>query len=97
MRNILEIPKPIELKLEELNHLVETHPLYIPVPELAKFLGADPSGLRASMEHGQCPFGFPWQKDQKGYRAFKVPTVPFYLWYTQGGAFRWQADKEGIA
>lgn len=92
MLNVLEVPRPVVQKLEELNELIERHPLYIPVPELARFLGANPDGLRASMEHGQCPFGFPWQKDVRGNRAFKIPTVPFYLWYTQGGAFRWQAE-----
>jgi len=97
VHNILEIPNPIIKKVDELNDLIERNPLYIPIPELARFLGANPDSLRASIEHGQCPFGFPWQKDMKGYRSFKVPTVTFYLWYTNGGPFRWQAKKEESA
>ena len=76
------IPVPVSEKLKELGQLVEKHPLYIPVPDLARFLGMDSDGLRASMEHGNCPFGLSWK--QGANRAFKVPTVPFYLWYTQG-------------
>ena len=94
MLSPLEIPLPVVQKLDELNELIKRHPQYIPVPELSRFLGVNPDGLRASMEHGQCPFGFPWQKSPNGYRSFKVPTVPFYLWYTQGGPFKWQAGKE---
>ena len=87
-----KIPEPIASKLEELDTIVENHPLYIPIPLLSKFLGVTPDGLRASMEHGQCPFGFAWQ--QGANRGFKVPTTPFYLWFTQGGSFRYQMEKE---
>ena len=97
MKNPLAIPRPVEEKLDELNRLIEENPIDIPIPELARFLGADAEGLRASIEHGQCSFGIGWQKDPRGYRAFKVPTVPFYLWYTQGGPFRWQAQREASA
>ena len=36
----------------------------------------------AAVEQGKCPFAYSWQKDIRGYRAFKIPTVTFYLWYT---------------
>lgn len=86
-----KIPDPIASKLEELDALVEKNPLYIPIPKLSKFLGVTPDGLRASMEHGQCPFGFAWQ--QGANRGFKVPTIPFYLWYTQLGSFQYHLEK----
>ena len=88
MINILEMPKPIEDKLEQLNVLVNEHPLFIPLPATATFLGMDAEGLRSSIEKGQCPFGLGWQKNLRGNKAFKIPTVPFYLWYTQGVGFK---------
>lgn len=97
MKDPLTLPAPVAEKLDELNQLVEENPLYIPIPVLSRFLGVGAEGLRASIEHGQCPFGIPWQKSGRGNRAFKVPTVPFYLWYTQGTSFRWQIQKESEA
>lgn len=88
MVNPLGMPHPVEAKLMELVQIVEKHPQYIPVPELASFLGMDAACLRNSIEKGQCPFGLGWQRDERGYKGFKVPTVPFYLWYTQGVGFR---------
>lgn len=86
--NRLSIPLPVEKKLDELYRLIEEHPLSIPLPRLAEFLGADAPGLRNSIDKGQCPFGLGWQKSIRGYKAYKIPTVPFYLWYTQGVGFR---------
>ena len=86
--NSLAIPQAVTDKLGELQTLVSAHPLYIPVPEAAAFLGMDPASLRASIDSGNCPFALGWQKDIKGYRAYKIPTVPFYLWITQGVGFR---------
>lgn len=95
MQNILAVPRPVVDKLDELNVLIEKYPAYIPLTSAAAFLGMHSDGLRASIEHGGCPFGIAWQKDIHGNRAFKIPTPTFYLWYTQGGPFRWQAEKEG--
>lgn len=88
MPNPLTIPCPIEAKLEELYELVDKYPLYIPIAKLAHFLEMDGDGLRSSIDKGQCPFGLGWQKNPRGNRAYKIPTVPFYLWYTQGVGFR---------
>lgn len=74
-------PQPVAEKLQELDRLVEDFPLNIPIATLAKFLGMDANCLKASMEHGNCPFGLAWKANSN--RGFKVPTVPFYLWYTQ--------------
>lgn len=88
MINKLAIPKVIFDRIDDLNALVEKYPQYIPLPEIAKLLGANAEGLRHSIEMGQCPFGIAWQKDIRGNRAFKIPTLTFYLWYTQCGPFR---------
>lgn len=88
MSNRLMIPQPVADRLEALNQLVDQHPQYIPVPDVAALMGMDPASLRASIDTGNCPFALGWQKDIKGYKAYKVPTVPFYLWYTQGVGFK---------
>lgn len=82
--NKLAIPGPVAEKLSALNELVEKNPVSIPLPEAAAFLEMDGANLRSSIEKGSCPFGLSWQKQAKEYRGFKIPTVPFYLWYTQG-------------
>lgn len=88
MSNLLKIPEPVERSLEQLNQLVEKHPIYLPVGEVAEFMGMDHDGLRRSIETGNCPFGIGWQKGLTGNRAFKIPTTTFYLWYTNGIGFR---------
>ncbi|KAF5039121.1 hypothetical protein DSECCO2_547330 [anaerobic digester metagenome] len=75
-----KIPTAIAATCDELTALVEENPRYIPPEKAAKFLGMNSEGLRCSMEKGQCPFGFAWQKDPRGYKGFKIPTVTFYFW-----------------
>ena len=89
MASIFAVPAPIKEQVEKLNALVEANPQYIPVPEAARFLGVNPDGLRHSIDSGQCPFGIAWQKTLKGNKAFKIPTLTFYLWVTQCGAMRY--------
>lgn len=91
----ITLPVPAEKKLAALNLLVEQNPEYIPLTKVAAFLGADAEGLRCCIERGQCPFGIGWQKDIQhgksllpGNRAFKIPSVTFYLWYTQGVGYK---------
>lgn len=81
---------PIEIiqAIEKLNVLVKENPQYIPLPKLATFLGTNAEGLRNSIERGQCPFAIGWQKNDRGNKAFKIPTVTFYLWYTQSSCFK---------
>lgn len=81
MDSAFKVPEPVKAKVEQLNELVSKHPEYIPLPEVAEFLATKPDGLRASMDQGRCPFGFGWQINARGYRAYKIPTVKFYLWY----------------
>lgn len=80
----MRIPKAIVDKLIELDQLVALNPQYIPLIECASFLGAKSDGLRASIENCKCPFGISWQCMGAANRAFKIPTVTFYMWYTQG-------------
>ena len=86
--NKLAIPGPVVDKISALNELVEKNPVSIPLPEAAAFLEMDGANLRSSIEKGSCPFGLSWQKAAKEYRGFKIPTVPFYLWYTQGVGYK---------
>ena len=80
----LVIPKEIIDKIEELNQIVHQYPDTIPVPVLAKFLGVADEGLRAYIDNSREPFGISWQQMGKQNRAFKVPTVKFYFWFTNG-------------
>lgn len=79
-----KVPQPILNKMEELNHLIETYPDYIPLPKCASFLGMDDDGLRRAIETGQCSFGLGWQRSNAANRAFKIPSFTFYLWFSQG-------------
>lgn len=94
MRNrLMQIPEPILKQLDELDDLVERNPEYIPVPEAAKFLHVNAEGLRCTIEKGQAPFGIAWQKNIRGNKAFKIPTLTFYLWITQCSGFRYAMQK----
>lgn len=67
---------------EQLNQLIQTYPVYIPVSAAATFLHMGADALRASMEQGRCPFGFSWKLgDRNGY---KIPTIAFVSWLTKG-------------
>ncbi len=87
----------IKKKLEELEALVEKHPISIPVVELADFLNINADGLKAALMRHNTPFGFAYQKNDGGYRVYVVPTVPFYLWYTQtNGQMVLSTDANGV-
>lgn len=76
----------IKRKLEELEELVEKHPQKIPLKEAAEFIGMNEEGLKAALMRGNAPFGFAYQKGDGAYRVMVIPTVTFYLWYTNTNA-----------
>ena len=76
----------IKKKLLELEALVEKHPLKIPLSEAAKFLGMNDEGLKAALMRKNTPFGFGYQLTDGAYRVMIIPTVTFYLWYTNSNA-----------
>lgn len=80
----LSLPRAIADQLKKLDELVEKYPQYIPLNEAASFLGMSDEGLRMAIYDGKCPFGIAWQLMGKVNRGFKIPTVTFYMWYTQG-------------
>ena len=67
---------------EQLNVLIQNHPIYIPVSEAAAFLHMGTDALRASMEQNRCPFGFSWKIG--GRNGYKIPTIAFVSWLTKG-------------
>ena len=73
-------------KLKELDALVEKHPQKIPLSEAANFLDMNEEGLKAALMRGNAPFGFAYQKNDGAYRVMVIPTVTFYLWYTNCNA-----------
>lgn len=82
------IPCAVTDKLAALNQLCEKYPQKIPIVECAAFLGLEADSLRACLEHGSCPFGLGWLKRNAHNRAFYIPTVTFYLWFTQSAGFK---------
>ena len=78
--------KVIIEKLKELDALVEKHPQKIPLSEAANFLDMNEEGLKAALMRGNAPFGFAYQKNDGAYRVMVIPTVTFYLWYTNCNA-----------
>jgi hypothetical protein len=72
----------IKKQLTKLLDLVEKYPVKMPLSVVAEFLGMNEEGLKAGLMRGNIPFGFAYQKDDGGYRVNVIPTVKFYLWYT---------------
>ena len=76
----------IKEQLKRLNDLVDKYPLKLPLREVAKFLDMNEEGLKAALMRGNAPFGFAYQKEDGAYRVMVIPTVTFYLWYTNTNA-----------
>lgn len=76
--------KMLYTRMDEVSHLVEHYPLYLPVIVAAEALHMKPEALRASIEQGRCPFGFCWKLGNR--MAYKVPTLAFVAWITHGTA-----------
>ncbi len=72
----------IKAKIKELENLVEKHPSKLPLRTVAEFLGMNEEGLKAALLRQNTPFGFGYQKEDGGNRVFIIPTVTFYLWFT---------------
>ena len=72
----------IKKQLTKLLDLVEKYPVKMPLSVVAEFLGMNEAGLKAGLMRGNIPFGFAYQKDDGGYRVNVIPTVKFYLGYT---------------
>lgn len=85
----------IKERLATLKQIVDKHPLQIPVKVAAKFLGVNEEGLKVALMRGNAPFGFAYQKADGGYRVPVIPTITFYLWYTNTtGQEIMSADQE---
>ena len=76
----------IKKKLEALEALVARYPTKLPLKPVADFLDMNEEGLKAALMRGNAPFGFAYQKEDGGYRVIVIPTVKFYLWYTNTSA-----------
>ena len=72
----------IKKKIKELECLAEQYPTKLPLKAVAEFLGMNEAGLKAALMRHNTPFGFGYQKDDGGNRVFIIPTVTFYLWFT---------------
>ena len=72
----------IKKRIAELEKLCDEHPMIIPLRAAASFLGMNEEGLKAALMRGNAPFGFAYQKGDGAYRVSVIPTVTFYLWFT---------------
>ena len=71
---------------KQLEKLDKRYPLTIPLKAAAAFLHMNEDGLKAALMRGNAPFGFAYQKEDGAYRVMVIPTVTFYLWYTNTNA-----------
>ena len=67
--------KMLYTRMDEVSHLVERYPLYLPVIVAAEALHMKPEALRASIEQGRCPFGFCWKLGEIGSLKDSHPGV----------------------
>lgn len=86
----------IKKRLSELEEMVEANPRLLPLKDVADFLGVNAEGLKAALMRKNVPFGFADQKEDGGYRVPVIPTVPFYLWYTNQTGRNVMAGEEGL-
>ena len=83
----------VKKQLEKLENLVKRYPIKMPLKEAAAFLHMNEEGLKAALMRGNAPFGFAYQKEDGAYRVIVIPTVTFYLWYTNTNAQMVLAQK----
>lgn len=77
------IPKSIQKRISQLNELVDNNPETIPLLECAKFLKISDEGLRRAIILGKIPGSVYWKQSGKENFAYKIETLPFYLWQSQ--------------
>ena len=77
----MEGEKIIKEQLKLLDELVVKYPIKLPLVEVAKFLDMNEEGLKAALMNGSVPFGFAYQKVEKGNRVNVIPTAKFYFWF----------------
>ena len=76
------IPIAVQERLCALEELIEKYPSKIPLTAAAEFLEMNTDGLMSALIRGNTPFGFAYQKQDGGNRVAVIPTVTFYLWFT---------------
>ena len=79
-QQINEMPVVIQKRIEDLNRLVEEHPIKIPTVKAAKILGMYIECFRRAIEQGKIPFALGCDNDTYGNRYSYVSSLTFYLW-----------------
>lgn len=85
---MIEFPETLRKKLDKLNALAESNPDELSIDQVADFLGTTSDRVRNAIFSTNCPFGFGWRIVEGGNRVFFIPTLTFYIWYTQGAIFK---------
>lgn len=68
-------------QIQKLNVLAERFPILIPIPTCCKFMQMSDEGLRRAILQKQIAGTFWWRKAEKQNYAYRIQTLPFYLWY----------------
>ncbi len=85
---IFLMPKSIQTRISQLNELVDKYPETIPLLECAKFLKISDEGLRRAIILGKIPGSVYWKQSGKENFAYKIETLPFYLWQSQANPYQ---------
>ena len=70
-------------KYKQLKDICIKYPDRIPIAELAGWLGCSERALRASIESGNCPFGFISKLEGKERAGYIIPTFTVWVWLTK--------------
>ena len=87
--NVISLmPRSIQKRISQLNELVDNNPETIPLLECARFLKISDEGLRRAIVLGKIPGSVFWKQSGKENFAYKIETLPFYLWQSQANPYQ---------
>ena len=75
-----KLPEIIQLRIMELDKLIEQYPYKIPTVKAAEFLKMDVECFRKAVEQGKLPFALGCDNSNYGNRYSYVSSLTFYLW-----------------
>ena len=90
----IDVDNVFTQKINQLNKICNEYPKNIPLNVLSEFLGYSATWLIYALENGKCPYGFASQgKGER--RTACLPTLTFYMWYTNGNYRLFESNKKG--
>ena len=92
---LLGLDEIVAQRMKELQELAVSNPFSVPIDKAAEILHTAPENLRASLEQGRCPYGYSWKVGDRV--SYKIPTVTFIMWLTNGAVIKDCGRAEGYA